>query len=132
MHGSAEKLLQIGRVVPSFGKGTRMYAFAKHKARSHAAHDSGVARQGKTLPNAIDSFDASAVRTDQISHLEVLHLIGSPIQLFIRRREKVESADHCLYRLVGKFRSGECEDVDDSGVAATIDHDQSLRGVKHQ
>ena len=59
--------------------------------------------------------------THQIRHFELFHLVGSPIQLLIRRREEVKSADDCLYGLVGKFLSGKCENVDDSCVPAAGD-----------
>jgi hypothetical protein len=66
-----------------------MYAFPKDKARSYTAHNSGFSRQGESLANAIHGFNARAVCTDQICYLEIFHLIGSPIQLLIRRLKKV-------------------------------------------
>ena len=72
----------------SFGERAGMYAFAKDKARSHAAHNRRCSRQGKTLPNAIDGFDACAMCAHKIRHFELFHLVASPIQLLIGRREK--------------------------------------------
>lgn len=66
-----------------------MYAFAKDKTRSYTAYNSGFSRQGESLTNAINRFDACAVCTDQICYFEIFHLIGSPIQLLIRRLKKV-------------------------------------------
>jgi hypothetical protein len=65
----------------------------------------------------------------QIRHLELFHLVGSPVQLLIRRWKEVQSADHCLNWLVGKFLPGKCQDVDNPRVPAASDYDQSFRRV---
>jgi hypothetical protein len=109
--------------VLSFGKRAGMYAFTKDKARSHTSHNCRCSRQAKSPPNVIDGLDASAMCAHKVRHLELFHLVRSPIQLLIRRWKKVQSADDCLHWLVGKFLPGKREYVDDSRVPATSDHD---------
>lgn len=118
--------------VPLFGEWAGMYAFAKDKARSHAAHNRRRSRQAEALPNVIDGFDASAMCTHKIRHLELFHLVRSPIQLLIRRRKEVQSTDDCLNWLVGKFLTGKGKDVDDSRVPAASDNDQPFRCVEYR
>src|ERR1039458_1792380 len=65
--------------VLSFGKWAGMYALAKDKARSHAAHDRRCSRQAKSPPNVIDGFDASAMCAHKVRHLELFHLVRSMI-----------------------------------------------------
>src|SRR5208282_6702776 len=112
MYAFRTAIMADGVGAPSFGEGAGMYTFTKDKARSHAAHNRRFSWQGESLANAVNGFDAGAVCTDQICHLEIFQLVRSPIQLFIRRREQVQSTNDCGYWLVGEFPPGKCQYVD--------------------
>jgi len=61
------------------------------QGQSTLPHNRRCSRQGETLPNVMHSFDARAMCAHEIRHFEFFHLVGSPVQLLIRRREKVQS-----------------------------------------
>ena len=64
-----------------------MDALAEHEGSADRSYDGGLSRQTEALADAVDAFDASAVRADQIGGAKFLHFVGGPIDLRIAGRE---------------------------------------------
>lgn len=109
-----------------------MDALAEDEGSADRSYDGGLSRQTKALADAVDAFDASAVRADQIGDAKFLHLVGGPIDLRIGGREQVEPAYDGVHRNIRKRAARKRKDIDDAGVATAGDHDEALRSVEHQ
>src|SRR5882762_8060482 len=109
-----------------------MDALAEDEGSANRAHDGGMSRQTEALANAIDAFNPSTVRADQIGGAEFLHFVGGPIDLRIGGGEQVQTTHDGVNGNIRKCAARKGKDVDDACVATAGNNDESLRGVQHQ
>src|SRR5271168_2411912 len=99
---------------------------------ANGSHETGLAREAEKFTEAVDAFDAGAVRAKDACGLVLLQFGSSPRNLLVSGGKEMEAADGGVDRSGAEKATGVFQCIDDSGMAAAGKQDKAVRSVEYE
>ena len=102
------------------------------ESAAHRAYGRRLPREPGQFPDLVDRFDPRAVRPEELLQAELLQFARGPGEMVIRGLVQMKSADRGVDGRIADLRPRVLERIDDAGVAAAGDHDESFGRINHE
>ena len=106
-------------------------AILKVESGANRADNTRMAIQSEAVSHPINSLDTGAVRPENLCNLEFFKPIRGPVDLFIFGVEEMQSTNCRIHRRRPDDLPRILQGVNDAGVSATGQKDQTARGVEY-